>query len=1226
MAPLNRSQYLQGNASEGPVLAGKVQAVKEGEGTKINPDGSIDVDASTAKGLVRTNNSDAFNSYIFPNEDGTGVQALFTDGDGNLSWGDPSKGAVVHVGPTAPENPRIGQLWYKSGTKQVYIFENVDGGSEWTVAHSGLDVNAENVTCSPDFADGDGTSVEDRENGTGLGPFTVVSAYAKPGTVRYFDSTVSISGLAPHQYVPINDLEEVENGYRFGVSNNFADENGVLTFQPRFQDFPESESSTAFSATYKIGFTGVYLSASVQILAPLTLESAGLLAGGDHIGEIVTYTPGVATGGVPPYQYSWLWRSASSSEILQTGGDNLEIPSGLVGDQIYVELIAIDSRQTRVSLSTAPFPASPSSILKGSFPETDVAFPAFSNQEVETLWKDQDMLIYATGCVEIKVDDGVDTWGQQARVIENGQTLVTRWLDSDGCLGSPHNSTIAGCVESDDYQDCDSLLLDKVPSPFTFTPAKDVIPGSVISSNTITPVGYNSKAFVTFNGGALSMSSLEASLDGGSTWAQIPAQGIDTLPIQPGETLTVRGTVGSDTLTDFKAQINIGQGDKVQSAVFVATTSDVTDFATAIPSPVTTYQGYDTETPPSVTWLAGDGAQTISCTGCLEFRINGGAWRNSASGGFSIATGNTLETRWSSGASCGGAAHGIEISGTITNGSNKTTKRSLTIDRVPAAFSLKNKIGEAISSVSTSEIIPLSGYNADCYISYNNGSTSLTSPEVSISSGGFVSLPTKGSTSILVRPVVPGNTPKTLQVRGTTGASLATKYSLSLNAGSTGDAAHTASWEVQTTDAVPTVSQPSILAPVNGAIGLNPNSISPPGIILSASPYVTLNGAGAHQSTSWEVRKDATGGTTIVAVSNDTANLTQYRIPLESLMPNSVYYARVRYHSASAVDSPWSNWVKFETSTTFSLSWVKRFSSSSGSGGVPERLIWAGDRFLATGYLSNKSNRAYFLRSLDGKSWNLSYISVDLDGDDDDGDHRGSSMRGLCYCPDDGYTYAIGDSGKVLRTTNGGVSWSTVNTSGATIVNQKGLAYGAGVFVSVGNSGTIQTSSNSCVTWNLRSSGGVSDVLRDVIYANGKFWACGGNKILSSTNGVTWSTIDVGPSPDGKPLKQIAYREGYFVITRFESTYIETSPDGLSWTSLQVPHRFEFVASGGIWFVAGGSYSSDKFLVYSSVNNGANWNLDFSDTSQIHAHGFAYSPTLGRWAGVAHDFTAYSTI
>lgn len=96
---LTRAQLLMGNAGQGVVLPGQVQAVKQGTGVIILPDGTINFDPTTATGVMRLNNPTAYNAYVWPSiglppAAGTILQS---DGTGNLVW---TSNYVPTTGPT----------------------------------------------------------------------------------------------------------------------------------------------------------------------------------------------------------------------------------------------------------------------------------------------------------------------------------------------------------------------------------------------------------------------------------------------------------------------------------------------------------------------------------------------------------------------------------------------------------------------------------------------------------------------------------------------------------------------------------------------------------------------------------------------------------------------------------------------------------------------------------------------------------------------------------------------------------------------------------------------------------------------------------------------------------------------------------------------------------------------------------------------------------------------
>ena len=86
---LTRAQLLMGNSSQGAVLAGQTQGVRQGVGLIIAADGTISFDSVTATGIVKTNNPTAYNAYVWPTTLGAVGQQLQLGAGGVLSWEDP---------------------------------------------------------------------------------------------------------------------------------------------------------------------------------------------------------------------------------------------------------------------------------------------------------------------------------------------------------------------------------------------------------------------------------------------------------------------------------------------------------------------------------------------------------------------------------------------------------------------------------------------------------------------------------------------------------------------------------------------------------------------------------------------------------------------------------------------------------------------------------------------------------------------------------------------------------------------------------------------------------------------------------------------------------------------------------------------------------------------------------------------------------------------------------
>jgi hypothetical protein len=125
---------LAGDIAQGVVLPGEVQGVKQGAGILIATDGTISVNASSVVGLVKLNNTLAFNGYVWPNVGGISGTTTFlsSDGTGVLSWSTTQGFPVVTVGPAAPTPPDVGELWYDTSTSTLKVYQTTVFPIGWT--------------------------------------------------------------------------------------------------------------------------------------------------------------------------------------------------------------------------------------------------------------------------------------------------------------------------------------------------------------------------------------------------------------------------------------------------------------------------------------------------------------------------------------------------------------------------------------------------------------------------------------------------------------------------------------------------------------------------------------------------------------------------------------------------------------------------------------------------------------------------------------------------------------------------------------------------------------------------------------------------------------------------------------------------------------------------------------------------------------------------------------
>ena len=923
--------------------------MKQGTGVLIAGDGSISVDWTAATGLVKLNNTLGYNAYVWPAADGAASTFLRTDGGGNLSWAK----AGVTVSAVAPTSPSIGDLWFDCATGQLKVWESCTTGvAQWSPANIGLPVLPISTSASPAFTSGTGTTVD---------PYICTLTTTASGSTVAIVNTVTVTGLAPNQFVAIQDLNTAVNGGRFTFTNYFADNAGDLVFSTIFQDLPASVAGTTFTAAIKVGFASAYIDSVVNIASTFALVSPGSISGTAAAGSTLTYTLGSYSGGTAPVTEGWVWKKGSDGSTLQTGGATYVIPSSLIGDRVYVTYTATDSLLLVVTGDTTNYPSSPATITASLV--TNAVAPITIPGTANFVWADGAQNLSATGCIEFSLDGGV-TWLTASTPVTNGATITTQWKNVSGsgvCGDSAHGTVITGTLTDGTRTSNFSLTLDRVPDAFTFSPATETItPNSVTITNpSFIVAGINAPAKIW--GAFTTTGSLpEYSVDGGTTWTAIPtAPGTDT--VDNGETVQIRFTTGAAVGTEVFT-LDVGASTVLkQSGTFTVTVTNSGITNAVAP----------TTTPGTANFTWADGAQNLSATGCIEFKVGAGSFTQAST---PVVNGDTITTQWVNVASsglCGDAASGTTITGTLTDGS-RTTTFSLTLDRNPSAFTLTPLTNQALSSTVSSNVVTLSGTNAPAYLTYTAGATSLTSVTVSVNGGAFVTLPTSGTTV----SAPPG---ATLQFQGTTGAAYSTAYTITVNAGTT-----TASWSVTTTAPPPSITTPSIATPANGSTNIGNLT----GVTLTGSTYTPLNGAGTTQTSStWELYKwvgagvatapttepPAAGNYTAITgspISVTSSPFTKVSIPKSSLTTYSTYYARVKYatSNATATTSSYSGWSGFTTND------FPPIMTLAGTGGAWPTLGSVG--FDGTNYIVAGSNYRYSYSTTNLTSWAQGGIAV----------------------------------------------------------------------------------------------------------------------------------------------------------------------------------------------------------------------------------------------------------
>src|ERR1043166_7257663 len=194
--------------------------------------------------------------------------------------------------------------------------------------------------------------------------------------------------------------------------------------------------------------------------------------------------------------------------------------------------------------------------------------------------------------------------------------------------------------------------------------------------------------------------------------------------------------------------------------------------------------------------------------------------------------------------------------------------------------------------------------------------------------------------------------------------------------------------------------------------------------------------------------------------------------------------------------------------------------------------------------------------------------------------------------------FVAGGQGFMLRANStDGVNWTNTDTLGMEHIY--GLTFGNGRFVGVGYGALIPIyiiTSTDGIHWTSPGAGQypTSNTLFAVTYGNGLYVAVGDKgTILSSPDGVTWTLHSCGIT---KNLRAVTYTGSRFMAGG-ESGTMATSVDGLSWTTSQLlSFDVNGLASGNGAVVAVGAYNGAGRLIAST--DGVVWSGTAMVTSQ----------------------------
>lgn len=225
---------------------------------------------------------------------------------------------------------------------------------------------------------------------------------------------------------------------------------------------------------------------------------------------------------------------------------------------------------------------------------------------------------------------------------------------------------------------------------------------------------------------------------------------------------------------------------------------------------------------------------------------------------------------------------------------------------------------------------------------------------------------------------------------------------------------------------------------------------------------------------------------------------------------------------------------------------------------------------------------------------------------------QGNTVYGLAFA-DAANGWAVGGSGFILRTTNGGEVWDLVHRPFEIAPDLYDVAVlPSGTVLACGAAPGLYRSSDGGATWTTPAHPGATD-LRDLTLRPGGVTAAGvnGSVLLSTDDGLTWSSIGSGVGVISQHLWRSA-SEGYAVG---DGAAHRTTNGGLSWTAFLPTSQERY---NEIYFsdASNGTVVQD-FGTWNTTNGGLTWTEHFHPVPPLYRfRSLVVSPT--HWFTVAH--------
>jgi photosystem II stability/assembly factor-like uncharacterized protein len=183
--------------------------------------------------------------------------------------------------------------------------------------------------------------------------------------------------------------------------------------------------------------------------------------------------------------------------------------------------------------------------------------------------------------------------------------------------------------------------------------------------------------------------------------------------------------------------------------------------------------------------------------------------------------------------------------------------------------------------------------------------------------------------------------------------------------------------------------------------------------------------------------------------------------------------------------------------------------------------------------------------------------------------------------------FAVGTGGVILKTVNAGITWN-VMTSGTALTLYSIYFSNALEGYIAGENGLILKTTNGGVSWNIQSNAGTSDLFSIAFSTSGNGIAVGENATIlkTSDSGLTWTPMTEFVVSQFNGVAAVNATDAYAVGT--SGTILKTQDNGSTWTQLNTGTTKAFNAT---FFVSAteGYAVGDSGTVMKTINSGTTW-------------------------------------